>query len=305
MDFSPLLNVCSAWSPALSAIAQRRFGYAFLLCGLALMVSAPSFAVTRAATHTKVHHPRRYMVRYAFPKPARGAHYQVTLGRMVPLFPGSHDMLVRENEELDRLQLPRIADEYELLRFEAAQDLVPVAETDALKIAPDLIDSHRYCRPWTRDFLQDFSQAYYEQFHSPIQINSLVRTVEQQHRLRRWNRFAAPEFGDTASTHLTGVTFDMSRRGLTYEQYEWIRNYLLPLQAQGMVDPIEERQPVLHVVVYDKYSGGSSQKSAWSEANEPTEMDPYGGANVSGASSLTGTSASATASASSAGDIQP
>lgn len=215
------------------------------------------------------------------------------------MFPGSHDMLVRENEELDRLQLPRIADEYELLRYESSQELVPVAETDALKFAPDLLDSHRYCRPWTRDFLQDFSEAYYEQFHSPIQINSLVRTVEQQHRLRRWNRFAAPEVGDTASTHLTGVTFDMSRRGLNYEQYEWIRNYLLPLQEQGMVDPIEERQPVLHVVVYDKYSGRNEQKNAWSEANEPTEMDPFGSA------ALTSTSATVPASASTTAGSQP
>jgi len=55
---------------------------------------------------------------------------------------------------------------------------------------------------------------------------------------------------------------------------------MLPLQAQGMIDPIEERQPVLHVVVYDKYSGRNEQKNAWSEANEPTEMDPYGSAAV-------------------------
>jgi len=305
MDFSPLLNLWPGAFPALSGFSQRRFGYAVLLCALTLMVSVPSFAVTHAATHAKVRRTRHYMVRYAFPAPAKRGHYQVSLGRWTPMFPGSHDMLVRENEELDRLQLPRIADEYELLRFEAAQELVPVAETDALKFAPDLIDSHRYCRPWTRDFLQDFSQAYYEQFHSPIQINSLVRTVEQQHRLRRWNRFAAPEFGDTASTHLTGVTFDMSRRGLTYEEYEWIRNYLLPLQAQGMIDPIEERQPVLHVVVYDKYSSHYVQKSAWSEANEPTEMDPYGSASASTATSLTATSATATAGASNAGDSQP
>ncbi len=95
-----------------------------------------------------------------------------------------------------------------------SQVLVPVNETDALKIAADLPESRRYCRPWTRDFLQDFSQAYYDRFHSPLQVNSLVRTVEQQQRLRRHNRYAAPEWGDTASTHLTGVTFDLSRRGL-------------------------------------------------------------------------------------------
>ena len=96
-----------------------------------------------------------------------------------------------------------------------AQVLVPVTETEALKLAADLPESRRYCRPWTRDFLQDFTQAYYEHFHTPLQVNSLVRTMEQQGRLRRHNRYAAPEWGDTASTHLTGVTFDLSRRGLT------------------------------------------------------------------------------------------
>ena len=66
-------------------------------------------------------------------------------------------------------------------------------------------------------------------------------------------------------------------------QYAWIRSYLLPLKEAGMVDPIEERQPVLHVVVFEKYSGRSEGSSAagssaadgtnsWSEANEPTEM---------------------------------
>jgi len=297
----PLLNVWSgrAGSQLVSGLPSRRLGYAGLCCVLALLVSSPAFAVTRAVSHAKVRRGRHYLIRYAFP--TKRGHYQAGLGRWTPMFPGSHDMLVRENEELDRLQLPRIADEYELLRFEASQELVPVPETDALKFAPDLPDDHRYCRPWTRDFLQDFSEAYYTEFHSPIQINSLVRTVEQQHQLRRWNRFAAPEFGDTASTHLTGVTFDMSRRGLTYEQYEWIRNYLLPLQAEGMIDPIEERQPVLHVVVFDKYSGHNEQKNASSEANEPTEMDPFGSAGVVS----TAADAPATASATATGGTQP
>ncbi len=187
------------------------------------------------------------------------------------MFPGSHDLLVQQNEELNRLQLPRIFDEGELIRYEVSQVLVPVNESEALKIAADLPESRRYCRPWTRDFLQDFSQAYYNQFHTPLQVNSLVRTVEQQQRLRRHNHYAAPEWGDTASTHLTGVTFDLSRRGLTSAQYGWILAYLLPLKESGMVDPIEESQPVLHVVVFEKYSDRMDQKDTWSEANEPTE----------------------------------
>lgn len=188
------------------------------------------------------------------------------------MFPGSHQMLVQQNEELNRLQLPRIFDDNELMRLELSQDLLRVQETDALKFASELPENRRYCRPWTRDFLQDFSQAFYTQFHTPIQVNSLVRTVEQQHKLRWHNRYAAPEWGDTASTHLTGVTFDMSRRGLTVEQYAWVRSYLLPLKEGGLVDPIEERQPVLHVVVFEKYASRTDATQSWSEANEPTEM---------------------------------
>ena len=106
--------------------------------------------------------------------------------------------------------------------------------------------------------------------------------MEQQQRLRRYNRYAAPETGDTASTHLTGVTFDLSRRGLTGEQYGWILAYMLPLKESGMVDPIEESQPVLHVVVFEKYSGHFDEKTnSWSEANEPTEASMLAGVGAS------------------------
>jgi hypothetical protein len=157
------------------------------------------------------------------------------------------------------------------MRAEMAQQLVPVSETPALKIAEVLPENRRYCRPWTRDFLQDLSQAFYNEFGSPMMVNSMVRTAAQQRQLRRHNRFAAPEAGDTASTHLAGVSVDLSRRGLSKAQYEWVRNYLLPLKAAGMVDPIEERQPVLHVVVFEKYSDRSVDTQGWSEADEPNE----------------------------------
>ncbi len=101
------------------------------------------------------------------------------------MFPGSHELLVQQNQELDRTQSFRVTNEIDLIQHELSQELVPVNETEALKLSADLTDNRRYCRPWTRDFLQDFSQAYYEQFHSPLQVNSLVRTMEQQHRLRR------------------------------------------------------------------------------------------------------------------------
>jgi hypothetical protein len=201
----------------------------------------------------------------------------------MPLFPGSHDLLVEQNVELDRLQIPRMNNEYELIQSEMSNELVPVSESESLKIAEDLPDTRRYCRPWTRDFLQDISQAFYEVFQAPLQVNSLVRTADQQRRLRRHNHFAAPEAGETASTHLAGVTVDLSRRGLSNTQYQWIRSYLLPLQEKGLVNPIEERQPVLHIVVFEKYSVHDDVvPQSPSEASEPTETRELGATSLIG-----------------------
>lgn len=232
------------------------------LCLLGLLAMVPANAVTHASA-AHLHRGRKITA------------HNIRNFRMVkwnPVFAGSHDLLVHQNVELDRLQLPRINDDVELMRLELSQDLVPVTESDSLKIAPNLVDNRRYCRPWTREFLQDFSQAFYTEFHTPIQVNSLVRTAEQQRVLRRHNRFAAPEIGDTASTHLTGVTVDLSRRGLTKTQYDWIRAYLMPLREAGLVEPIEERQPVLHVVVYEKYSDQGDDSINLSEASEAGEF---------------------------------
>jgi len=232
-----------------------------------LLLSIPSLAAVQTTQTHKTHHKT---------STTTASKYRSHFIKFAPMFPGSHDKLVEQNAELDRSEVPRMNNEFQLVQSEISNDLVPVNETDALKIADNLLDTRRYCRPWTRDFLQDISQAYYEQFHTPLQVNSLVRTADQQAWLRRHNRFAAPASGDTASTHLAGVAVDLSRRGLTPTQYTWIRGYLQPLQGKGMVDPIEERQPVLHVVVFEKYSGKYLQPRSNSEASEATESDLLG-----------------------------
>jgi hypothetical protein len=234
----------------------------YVLCAIGLLLAVLGTSPAQAITHTRLHHTRKTTVR---------ASHRFAL-HFNPVFAGSHELLVQQNVELDKLQLPRIADDFELMKYELSKDLVPVSESDALKIAPSLPDNRRYCRPWTRDFLEDFSQAFYNEFHIPIQVNSLVRTAQQQRTLRHHNRFAAPEAGDTASTHLTGVTADLSRRGLTKAQYQWMRDYLMPLRVAGLVDPIEESQPVLHVVVYDRYSAHQDEASSMSEASEAGEF---------------------------------
>ena len=53
--------------------------------------------------------------------------------------------------------------------------------------------------------MHDISEAYYKEFHQQIQVNSAVRTVLVQKKLRRHNRNAAPESGEIASSHLAGL----------------------------------------------------------------------------------------------------
>jgi len=172
-----------------------------------------------------------------------------------PVLHGSHDSLVRQNEEIDRLGLPRIADDQQLEGLEQEHELVAIRESRNLAIHPQLAPQDRYCKSWTREFLQDLAAAHYREFHSPVQVNSAVRTVKVQRKLRRHNRNAAPWEGDTASSHLTGVTVDLQRRGMSKDQARWMEHYLFYMKALNLVEPEEERhQWVFHVMVSGHYS---------------------------------------------------
>ena len=171
------------------------------------------------------------------------------------MFRPSHDSLLKQNAEIDRLELPRIQDDAELEQLKLEGKLVPIIPDETLRIDPRLDPDRRYCRPWTREFVEDMAAGFYEKFHQQIQVNSAVRTVVVQRKLRRHNRNAAPAEGDIASSHLAGVTVDIQRRGMTKTQIQWVESYLLPMKAAGLVEPEEERrQWVFHVMVSDRYS---------------------------------------------------
>jgi len=127
--------------------------------------------------------------------------------------------------------------------------------------------------------VRDLSEAYYKEFHTSIQINSAVRTVQMQRKLRRHNRNAAPETGETASSHLAGITVDIQRRGLTNQQIVWMEQYLLTLNNLGLVEPEEERhQWVFHVMVSQRYSDYRNSTvettSASNAQQEPHQEQP-------------------------------
>src|ERR1700723_1689595 len=189
----------------------------------------------------------------------RVAHSRHPLRRMrsilwYPLFRPSHDSLLRQNEEIDRLSLPRIIGDKQLEELKASGELVPFEATDSLKIEPTLDPSRRYARVWARDFVNDLSEVYYARFHAQIQLNSAVRTVKVQKKLRRRNRNAAPADGETASSHLAGITVDLQRRGMTKDEIRFVEYYLFYLRALGLVEPEEERRHwCFHIMVSDRY----------------------------------------------------
>jgi hypothetical protein len=214
-----------------------------IVVALALLAAAPSFAVN---------HTTKYK--------ARGKRARHVVWN--PVLKGSHDSLLRQNEEIDRLQLPRINDNQQLLELERTQELVPIQETRALRVSPAVQPDKRYARPWVTQFLDDMSAAFYAEFRVPMQVNSAVRTMEQQHKLRRSNGNAAPESGDNASSHLAGITVDLAKRGLTLKQHKWIEEYLKNLRDLNLIEVAEERrQACFHVMISDRYT-------EWREANQ-------------------------------------
>jgi hypothetical protein len=168
--------------------------------------------------------------------------------------------MLRQNEEIDRLGLPRIEDETQLEELKAKQELVELVDTKTLRVDPRLDPELRFSKPWTRDFLNDISSAYFEEFRTKLQVNSAVRTVEWQKKLRRHNRNAAPETGDTASSHLAGLTVDISKRGMSKKQHKWFEDYLANLRDHNLIEAAEERrQAVFHIMVSERYADWRTQ----------------------------------------------
>jgi hypothetical protein len=183
---------------------------------------------------------------------------------------GSHEILLHQNEMADSEGLDRIQDDDDLARKIANKQLVPIPASSMLRVDDRLPDNRRYCRPWVAKFLTDIARAHYARFHMPLQVNSAVRTVEFQDKLRRTNGNAAPSDGDIASPHLTGFAVDIAKKPLSQTEIAWMRGYLLPLEQQGKIDVEEEfQQACFHMSVYTKYVGTPS--------TSPKRSQPAGG----------------------------
>lgn len=205
----------------------------------------------------------------------RAASLHVGRGGMPPPLRGSLASLVRQNQRLDAEGLERILDEDDLASRIAHRLLVPVPVSDDLTVNQNLTPTHRYCRPWTAQFLRDLASAHAEQFGRPLEVTSAVRTVEYQKRLMRINGNATAAQGEIVSPHETGSTIDIGKKGMGRQELAWMRSVLLALQNAGKIDVEEEfQQACFHVTVYKSYMlRRRAPMSAPAEGSSPSTID--------------------------------
>lgn len=185
---------------------------------------------------------------------AEEASLRVGRGAMPSPLRGSRESLERQNERLDADGLERIEDEADLSDRIEHKFLVPLPASGALAVNPELPTFHRYCRPWTAQFLADLAKAHEAAFHRSFEVSSAVRTIEYQKRLMHTNGNAAAAEGDIVSPHLTGATIDITKDGMRRAEIAWMRRRLLALQTAGEIDVEEEfRQACFHITVYRSY----------------------------------------------------
>ncbi len=186
---------------------------------------------------------------------------------------GSHDILLHQNEMADQDGLGRVQNDADLDALRERGMLTAVPVNAALVVDDRLPTNRRFVRPWTALFLHDLARDHFQRFHTPLQVNSAVRTVEFQQQLMHRNGNAAPADGDTASPHLTGQAVDLAKRGMSVAEIAWMRGYLLLLIQSGKVDVEEEfKQSCFHISVYRRYAPPAADHYAVASRGATTSL---------------------------------
>ena len=159
-----------------------------------------------------------------------------------------------QNERANEYHLARMRNRAMIVRYFEEGYLAAVPPDTRFYYLHDIPPSYCYLRPWAKRFLDQISREYYENFHQPLRVTSMIRTVELQRHLERRNFNAAEATGDDRSSHLTGATLDISKHEMDAREKRWFRRQLVTLEQDGYVYAIEEfEQPCFHVMVFPNY----------------------------------------------------
>jgi uncharacterized protein YcbK (DUF882 family) len=179
-----------------------------------------------------------------------------------------------QNRQADEDNLSRIEDSKMLDRFVRLKLLTTVPNDTQDYYLANVPSGYRYARPWTKLFIERLGSQYRGRFGTKLRVTSLVRTISLQNSLRRRNTNAASPYGEKRSTHLTGASIDISKKGMTRAQQDWMRGVLRSLREQGYIFAIEEfRQPAFHIMVYRQYEDYVDERLAAAEKRGDTSAN--------------------------------
>lgn len=167
--------------------------------------------------------------------------------REAKIFAAKRDSVFLENQAANEMGVPRLLTQAEVDKAAASGTLIVLPNCKQYVVSPKLPVNRRLLLPLTESFLFQLGDEFYRQFHQPLVVDSAVRPATVQKSLLRWNRSAAPAFGDRASSHERGTTFDLSKR-MTKAQHTWMVGRMLYYRAIGRVLVIEERH-CIHIFV--------------------------------------------------------
>lgn len=175
--------------------------------------------------------------------------------RQVISLKASQDSLARQNRVIDAYGLPRIADRRELARFLPEHFFVKVS-SPYLEMADDV---GGYATIPTRDFVLELGQDFFAAFKHKLKISSLLRTAEDQRKIAAEGRSiadgSAPEL---QSSHLAGISFDISKKPLSEQERQWLLKKLFAYKKEGKIEAIEEMwNNAFHVFVCPNWQTGS------------------------------------------------
>ncbi len=146
---------------------------------------------------------------------------------------------VIQNEAADDDHLSRMDDSEMIARWVRLELLHEVPAKSNDYYLHSVLNENRYLRPWAKLFLDRLSDQFRARFGKPLRVTSLLRTAHYQRRLQGRNGNAASATGPKRSSHLTGASMDISKKGLTQRERDWIRRVLSSLRSKGYLYAIE------------------------------------------------------------------
>ena len=161
------------------------------------------------------------------------------------LFPATRDSVPTENRSADAAGLKRYNDRREI---EADTERGVLTRIPCSRKVPEY---RRVALPDTVGFFGQLDADYLSATGRGLNVDSAIRSRDDQRRLRKSNRNATDVDGTRASSHERGTTFDLSRR-MSRAQYRWLLWRLAYYRGVGRILVIEERS-CIHVYVIPNF----------------------------------------------------